>query len=268
MISPLKAIQSQVDAQQSPSTVSEDCRSRSDIIGVASSYFNNTTYLSSYHINDNSDCSERVKPRYLGNAGVYPSVPYAWGISDDLEQFNEFMSGGINGMFAGNTNKLQKSCARGIDCSGLVSRAWGLSDPHLGTCSLPDISTQLASVNLLHYGDIMNLCQGNSGHTIIFVEFDGPEKLGMFGYEALAEIDSDRVVIKNRSFGDLAAAGYVPRKYNNACFKVKLPVIHNSSATDLSNSTANPYPSPNLDVYNRSYPYPSPNLDTFSSPYP
>ncbi len=70
----------------------ETCRDRESIIDVAKTYLNNSTDLTSYHINDNVACSDRVKPSYLGSAGTYSSVPYAWNLWDTIEQFNYFMS--------------------------------------------------------------------------------------------------------------------------------------------------------------------------------
>jgi hypothetical protein len=104
-------------------SLSSDCRSRVSMMDVADEYLNNSVYLNSYHINDNSSCSGRVKPSYLDAPGYYSSVSYAYGMWDSVTQFNDFMSGGYNGYFAGNTAAVTLSCARGIDCSGLVSRA-------------------------------------------------------------------------------------------------------------------------------------------------
>ncbi len=130
------------------SFLAETCRERDLIIDVANEYLNNSTYLSSYHINDNSACPGRVKPSYLGNPGYYSSVPYAWNTWDTIAQFNSFMGGGTNGYFAGNASDSYVSCGRGIDCSGLVSRAWDLSS-HYGTCSLESISFELTSRDAL-----------------------------------------------------------------------------------------------------------------------
>ncbi len=158
----------------------QTCRSREAIIAVASEYLNNSTYLDAYHISDNAACSGRVKPRYLGSPGVYNCVPYAWNLWETVEQFNGFMSGGYNGYFAGNISETYLSCARGIDCSGLVSRAWGLSS-HYGTCSLETISSELPNRYMLQPGDIMNRYDWPDRHAIIFHNFSGD---GMFGYEA------------------------------------------------------------------------------------
>ena len=178
------------------SFVAVTCRERNLIIKVAQEYFNNSTYLSSYHIDDNGACPGRVKPSYLGIAGFYSSVPYAWNTWDTLAEFNTFMGGGSNGYFAGHASDTSLSCGRGIDCSGLVSRAWDLGS-HYGTCSLESISIELTSEYFLQPGDIMNRCSSTPRHTIIF---DRYEDNGMRGYEATTEFNHDKVVYEFRAF--------------------------------------------------------------------
>jgi hypothetical protein len=230
----------------------ETCRDRESIIDVAKTYLNNSTYLSSYHINDNVACSGRVKPSYLGSAGTYFSVPYAWNLWDTVDQFNSFMGGGINNYFAGNASDTYLSCGRGIDCSGLVSRAWNLGS-HTGTCLLEDeeISTVLTSRYALQRGDIMNRCSPTPRHSIIFDNFEGD---GMWGYEATIEFDHDKVVRIFRAFDTIA--DYTPRRYNDVCTKIRLPIINKDMVMDAANSSTNPYPPPDSSL--SSTPYPSP----------
>lgn len=216
------------------------CRNRGAIIAVADEYLNNSTYLNLYHIEDNGACEGRVKPSYLDSAGMYASVPYAWNLWDTVDQFNTFMSGGVNGYFAGNASNIYLSCGRGIDCSGLVSRAWGLGS-HLGTCSLEweSISTQLSNVYDLQSGDIMNLCDPEGiGHAIIFDSFG---EGGMWGYEATTSSDYDRVVLTFREFNTIL--GYTPRQYKYVCNTIHLPYIRKYEVEIGSdNQVLNPYP--------------------------
>jgi len=231
------------------SFVAETCRERNLIIDVAKEYFNNSTYLSSYHINDNGACQGRVKPSYLGNAGYYSSVPYAWNTWDTIAQFNTFMGGGSNGYFAGHASDTYVSCGRGIDCSGLVSRAWDLGS-HYGTCSLESFSFELTSRNALQPGDIMNRCSSTPRHTLIFDSF---ENNGIWGYEATTEFNHDKVVRIHRDF--ITIPDYTPRRYNNVCMKIKLPII---LKTEMEMNSAIP----------ASYPYPPPDSPSLSTPYP
>lgn len=232
------------------------CRNRDAIIDVADKYLNNSTYLSSYHIEDNDACDGRVKPSYLGSAGIYTSVPYAWNLWDTVDQFNTFMSGGVNGYFAGNASNVYLSCGRGIDCSGLVSRAWDLGS-HLGTCSLEweSVSTQLSNVYDLQRGDIMNLCDPEDiGHAIIFDSFgDG----GMWGYESTTLFDHDRVVLTFREFNTIG--GYTPRQYKYVCNIIHLPFIRRyEMEIGSDNQILSPYPPPDSVLTKTPQPLPYP----------
>jgi len=235
------------------SFIAETCRDRESIIDVAKEYLNNSTYLSSYHINDNSACTGRVKPSYLGSAGTYSSVPYAWNLWDTVDQFNTFMSGGNNGYFAGNASDTYLSCGRGIDCSGLVSRAWDLGS-HNGTCTLESISIELTNRYTLQPGDIMNRCSPTPRHSIIFDDFEDD---GMMGYEAVVGVNLDKVVYRFRAFDTIA--DFTPRRYENVCNKVRLPLINKTEMEmGAANSSSNPYPPPDSSLSSTPYPPPYP----------
>ncbi len=189
-----------------------ECRSSIDMITVASKYVENKVYLDAYHIENNASCSSRTKPRYLTSPKTYESVPYAWNMWDTVDGFNSFMQGGYNQYFAGDIDDPNSGCGRGVDCSGLVSRAWGLNS-HYGTCSLNNISNSLPGISYLRQGDILNKC---SSHTILFDEFYGN---GMKVYEANAgtdlQVNYDRVV---HVYRDLSSVNtYTPLRYQNKC---------------------------------------------------
>ena len=189
-------------------------------------YIDNSTYLNSYHINDpNNECPGRQKPQEMQSAGYYDSVPYAWGMWDSVEQYNGFMNGDNNGYFAGDVNSTYESCSRGIDCSGLVSRAWGLGYHH-GTCTLENISTPLSSTDYLQPGDIMNRCATTPRHAIIFDRFYLD---GIKGYEATIYDHQDKVVYMYRSFTTIET--YTPRRYDDVCNRFHLPLIEKKNRT-------------------------------------
>jgi hypothetical protein len=107
------------------------------------------------------------------------AVPYKWGGFDSVEQFKQRVSG-TRPALAGNVctcrDPRANGCfvpkAAGVDCSGFVSRSWGLSG-HTGTSRLLGIATQLPSIYELKPGDILNR-PGN--HVRLFVRFEpGPE---------------------------------------------------------------------------------------------
>ncbi|PIU90282.1 MAG: hypothetical protein COS63_03600, partial [Anaerolineae bacterium CG06_land_8_20_14_3_00_57_67] len=159
------------------------CVSRNTIISTASSYRNNSKYLSSTNIN--GACSGRQKPRYLGGAGTYSSVSYDWGGFDTVSGFNGYMY--PNTYKAGDINTTEESCSRGVDCSGFVSRTWQLTSKH-STCTLENISTQLPSKNDMLRGDIYNKC---GDHVVLFSSFGSD---GMWDYESTTYNSYDRVV--------------------------------------------------------------------------
>jgi len=235
-------VSEQTEAHHARSFSAGTCRSRADIINVAIDYMDNSPYLNSYHINDpGNECPERQKPRYLGSPGIYYSVPYAWDMWDTVKQFNNFMSIDNNGRFAGDIDEPNPGCSRGIDCSGLISRAWDLGYHH-GTCTLEGISYSLLSTDSLLPGDIMNRCAMPSRHAIIFDRFHLD---GMKGYEATTYLNYDRVAYIFRSFSDIKDT-HTPRRYENVCNRIHLPIIKNMYIVmRQADPSTDPYPPPN-----------------------
>ncbi len=181
------------------------CRSRDSIMNTASGYVSNAKYLSD--TNTDGACAGRGKPRYIGSAGNYSSVAYDWGGWDTVSDYNNYMW--PNTYQAGDINTAgAENCSRGTDCSGLVSRAWGLSSKH-STCTLPNVSWKLSSTSDLLRGDIMNKC---GTHVVLFISF-GPN--GIYSYESTTDSSYDRVVSMYSAWGRLS--GYEPRRYNNVC---------------------------------------------------
>jgi hypothetical protein len=106
-------------------------------------------------------------------------LPYKWGGFDSVEQFRQRVNASRPAL-AGNVCTCREAryggCivprAAGVDCSGFVSRAWGLN-AHTGTSLLAKDAAQLPSFLDLKPGDILNR-PGN--HVRLFVRFEpGPE---------------------------------------------------------------------------------------------
>lgn len=180
------------------------CVSRSTMMNRAWSYRSNETYLSTKNIS--GSCSGRSKPRYLSTAKYYFSVSYDWGGFDSVELFNYAMSIGRQ---AGDINTSTESCSRGVDCSGFVSRVWGLSSKY-STTTLPNISTRFTSRSSFRQGDIVNRA---GDHTAMFYANNGTTKA--YWYEATTNNQSDRVVRASRPWTDFD--GYKYYRYNNVC---------------------------------------------------
>jgi hypothetical protein len=139
---------------------------RDQIITVARSYAEHQWYCSTANISGRpcgNDC--RVHDSKFG-VGNYVGVAYQWGGFDTIDQFDAKLG---QGYVAGDTEEgCPASCATGVDCSGFVSRCWGLTTKY-STRSLPSISTPI-SRNDLKRGDILN---GPGKHVVLFYYFDG-----------------------------------------------------------------------------------------------
>lgn len=111
------------------------CKLRKKSIDDAYVYFDNKIYLSTSSIVNDATCLNRIIPPYIledkinkGKAGTYKSVSYNWGGFDTVAEFNNKIL--TKKMKAGNVNVKNPallSCTAGVDCSGFVSRAWGLT---------------------------------------------------------------------------------------------------------------------------------------------
>jgi len=180
------------------------CRSRKDMDLVVAAYFSNSKYLNNTNIN--GTCALRDKPRYLGDPGTYPSVPYDWNGWDLPGTFNSKMD---NGKQAGDiTSPSDGTCSRGTDCSGFISRIWGLSS-HVYTEGIPNISYVIGINHMIH-GDVFNK---SGSHVAAFDYASGSG--GYYIEDSTTENAIDRVSFRwvSSSWTDK----YTPRRYNNIC---------------------------------------------------
>ena len=139
----------------------------------------------------------------------YRGVPYNWGGFDSTEKFVEKVK---KGTIAGNYKKRCGSnlCIRqdfaGLDCSGLVSRSWGISK--YSTKTFPSISIKIPW-EFLEPGDILN---SENKHVMLFDKFDDDNQ--MWVYEA-----ASWVRIKNAPPAGVVYRAmdvdndYLPRRY-------------------------------------------------------
>jgi hypothetical protein len=188
----------------------QGCRSRDSMMSVASEYVNNWKYLNSS--NTDGACSGRCKPRYITVPNAYyASVAYDWGGWDTVSAYNSFMH--PNSYQAGDAPRTGcaatvEGCSKGTDCSGFVSRCWGLSSKQ-STCTLRDISGQLTSILVLLPGDIVDKC---GVHVVLFASYSGN---GLYAYESTTLSAYDRVVYTYSPYSRFS--GYEPRRYYNVC---------------------------------------------------
>ena len=123
-----------------------------------------------------------TRPTRLSEAHVgkkVAGIPYKWGGFDSVEQFKHRLSG-ANPALAGDVctcrDDRYNSClvpgAAGIDCSGFVSRAWGLPE-HKGTTQLAQMAADLPDLFHLKPGDMLDR---PGSHVRLFIRFEpGPE---------------------------------------------------------------------------------------------
>lgn len=125
------------------------------------------------------------KTGYWTTTEINFGVPYKWGGFDTPRSFAK---GIASGKYAGDISSPYKrqhletvvsERAVGIDCSGLVSRAWRLPRSY-STRELPDLCTPLDSYSDLQPGDILNR---HNRHVLIFARWSDDGKK-LYAYEA------------------------------------------------------------------------------------
>jgi hypothetical protein len=203
-ILPTLAAQSLTAQDSAPEALG--CVARATMLATAQGYVNNSKYLNA--ANTDGTCENRIKPHYLAGAGVYPSVSYDLGGFDTVSGWNSLMD--PNTFQAGDAPDPGniESCSRGVDCSGFVSRVWQLPTKYW-TGTIPNVSTELASVNDMRPGDVFN---DADEHVMLFAGFASN---GIRVYESTSSQNFDRVVYNFRPWSMLAS--YSPRRYNNVC---------------------------------------------------
>ena len=130
-------------------------------------------------------------------------IPYNWGGSSTIDEFNV---GIATGKYAGNVpdsrdNGVSKYCV-GVDCSGLVTICWGLSEK-ISTKSINKIASPLDSMDLLLPGDLILL---PGSHVMIFINFVDYEKTSAQIVDSSR--NTGRVLLRTVTLSDLLNSGY------------------------------------------------------------
>ena len=141
-------------------------------------------------------------------------VPYMWGGFSSLREFQEGIK---NGAYAGDVYTQEKRrlledavsrYAVGIDCSGLISRCWGLERSY-STRELPGLCLPLGSYEELKPGDILN---SHNNHVLLFKAFADKEHKRLIAYEA-GSPPTWKVLMDSISIPMLKSFGYKPWRY-------------------------------------------------------
>ncbi len=171
-----------------------------------------TTYTftaSSSNIHNNTSCPSAgggvTTPTWVTVGNHTVGMPYCWG---GFSSESSFTSGLVAGKSAGDDDCTTngdccESCALGVDCSGFVSHAWGLTTKY-STNTLPSISNDYTSASQVKQGDIFN----NAGSHVRLV--DTNYSSGTF---LLMESSAVDWKVSYRSYTASQLTSYDPRWY-------------------------------------------------------
>jgi hypothetical protein len=145
-------------------------------------------------------------------------IPYTWGGFSSIEEFEEGVAQGkLAGHIFRKGDKLDRSVYSkhtvGVDCSGLVSRCWGIPFK-LGTSTLYLVSDRLADYQELQPGDALNR---PGAHVMLFEKFSDPKRTHADVYEAITDLQTmGRVKKSTYSIEDLRKGGYISIRYSRS----------------------------------------------------
>jgi hypothetical protein len=133
-------------------------------------------------------------------------VPYCWGCHGSLANFRQRIEAGTK---AGNvcTHDAPRMDVAGVDCSGFVSAAWGLS-VHYTTAAIPSIAKALDNPWDLKPGDALNK---PGSHVMLFLRFTPDRKAEVM--EASTGGCNGRVCRNVYPLASLLQRGYVPVRF-------------------------------------------------------
>ena len=180
---------------------------RQQIIANAVPYTTQTWTANAANIWTGTSCGGKTiqTPAWV-HIGNNTSMPYCWGGWTAVSAIQGYLDAGRS---AGDNNTVtafgaEPACAVGLDCSGLVSRAWALSVKQ-STTSLPTISTS-RPLSAVEPGDILNIA---GDHTRL-VETN----YGNGNYRVIESSGADWKT-SYRTYTAAQLASYDPRYYND-----------------------------------------------------
>jgi len=163
--------------------------SRSTVITNAQSFVTFSWTAASCNLWNGIRCSNaKIYSAPWVTVGENISMPYCWGGWSSITQYNTAMAGcksagQVCSAAGGGCSGLPSApltCAGGMDCSGMVTRAWELTTKY-STSTLVNISTPI-SLSSVQPGDILNyagshvrLVYSNNGSTITVIETSGAD---------------------------------------------------------------------------------------------
>ncbi len=180
--------------------------SRQQILAMAKAYVNKGFYVDYANITSGRQyLGGKIVKTPISTPGWYRGVPYKW---CGFNSLSSFQNGLTQGKKAGDkcTKCGGRSCgsrqAVGVDCSGFVSRVWGLTRKY-GTSQLPKISDRLRSKSQLRPGDILN----KVGHVRLFSHRDAAGRFCVY------EASSKDWKVSKRCYRAYQLKNYRPYRY-------------------------------------------------------
>lgn len=150
--------------------------------------------------NQKASCKADYKSDHAPGAQV--GIPYAWGGSMSLEEFDRRIASGEAAGSHSRDGTL--SCVAGVDCSGFVSQVWKL--PQRYTTSSISAVTRSITLDELQPGDALN----KAGSHIVLYAGRSPDGKPII-YEASGSASRVRMATPSWSY----LAGYQPIRYND-----------------------------------------------------
>lgn len=205
-------VQSEKSVEKYFSSITNSSISRSQIISTAQNYQWHQWYCNK----ENYDGSKVANPNWWKrpcfiksyNTSYY-QVPYCWGGFSSLTGFDSEIS---QGYAAGNVDTSPQhgyvGGTAGVDCSGFVSRCWGLASHH-STTQLKSVSISLGNVgdySLLKQGDILL----TSNHVMLYYTRNANNEYVV--YESTTG-GYDRVICRGHTYTNLVNNKYEPWRY-------------------------------------------------------
>lgn len=185
-----------------------DIISRGEVLKIAQTYADATWQCSGPNANEQYN--------HLHPGTTYRGVVYNWGGWDTVDAYQSKIK---SGAIAGTTKKEIHDDFAGVDCSGYVSRCWGLTRERYSTYDIHKISKEI-KWDELKPGDIMNLPHS---HVRLFEKNDAKDPDLIWVYESTgdragkygAKVDPPRVIHRTVHKSTMMSQGYIPRRYNH-----------------------------------------------------
>jgi hypothetical protein len=176
---------------------------RAKVLRTAASYIEHKYYCTPQNLAPNGTIApdgDAVKTPSWLRVGWNARIPYKWGGFNTVWGFDQDLS---HGEYAGdiNTNGVS-GYAVGVDCSGYVSRCWGLTY-HASTAYMPNITNKYNSWDDLKPGDAVH----KVGHVRLFV------KMNSDGSLKIAEAAGRNWDVSYWSYKPSDLYSYTPRYY-------------------------------------------------------